>query len=297
MVVLDSIFSEDVTTYLKKINKQFTDFEQAALIYNSQRTIAEIISELEKLLKKTKDLALATQIKQRLEYEQAAYEAFSKSSDNALYKLDIYEKEDGEYTPNGYFTTLKAATDFANHSKRRYFIEKVRVFKEGEKVKENFGYVEDFLGDARFEADGKLRCYSSTEVDKKQYLDDYDYSRFEYSYVFVPHPFRTGQIVRIRGTDALGVVEEPTTDEKMYENEVRRKKSGLGDHTDIVVGVEFLEDDGDFVCDTIELRTLEYANLKENHPARELLEEAGKMLRGETSIQNFLKVQREYREK
>lgn len=33
------------------------------------------------------------------------------------------------------------------------------------------------------------------------------------------------------------------TDKQMYENEEKRKKSGLGDHTDMVVGVEFLQDD------------------------------------------------------
>lgn len=192
---------------------------------------------------------------------------------------------------------MKAATDFANLSKKRYFVEKVKVFKEGEKIKGSLEYVEDFLGNARFESNGKLRWYSSSEVDKKQYLDDYDYSRFEYAYVFVPHPFRTGQIVRIMGTDVLGVIEEPMTDKKMYENEEKRKKSGLGDHTDMVVGVEFLQDDGDFVCDTIDIRALEYANLQYNHPAKEILKEAGRMLRGDTSIQSFLQVQKEYKER
>lgn len=87
------------------------------------------------------------------------------------------------------------------------------------------------------------------------------------------------------------------TDKKMYENEEKRKKSGLGDHTDMVVGVEFLQDDGDFVCDTIDIRALEYANLQYNHPAKEILKEAGRMLRGDTSIQRFLQVQKEYKER
>lgn len=63
---------------------------------------------------------------------------------------------------------MKAATDFANLSKKRYFVEKVKVFKEGEKIKGSLEYVEDFLGNARFESNGKLRWYSSSEVDKNR---------------------------------------------------------------------------------------------------------------------------------
>lgn len=290
----NNILSEDLKIYLKKINKQFTDFEKATLIYNSHKPIIEIQSALERIMKETKDRLLAQQIKQRLTYEQAAYEAFATYSEYAIYRLKVYEKSDEKYEVNGFFVTLKAATAFASRYEKEYIVEKIRVLNENEEVNEEFEYVKNLLGKAYYNSVGQLICCYSQEIDSKEYLDEYDYARFEYTYVFLPHPFRTGQIVRVIGTDALGVVEEPLTDEKMFEYERRRKESGFGDHTDIVIGVEFLCDDGDFVCDSVDIMSLEYANLQDSHPAKELLDAAGKMLRGENSIQYFLRVQKEY---
>ena len=73
--MLDFI-SKDVREYMEQNHLEFTDFEKAALIYDSGLPVLRMLELLEQLAEKTEDASLKKQILARLASDRQDLEAF-----------------------------------------------------------------------------------------------------------------------------------------------------------------------------------------------------------------------------
>ena len=112
-------------------------------------------------------------------------------------------------------------------------------------------------------------------------------------YVFIPHPFRRGDICKRVNSDVLGVVVCPASKIEMYEQGVRRLKSCT---QQMSIGVMELGKTGEFEHKLVPVDEIEYAKLEKEHPAKLLLEEARELMLGRGSIPCVQELQREYQE-
>ena len=71
-----AIPSDYMKEFYCSINRNFTDFELAAMLWNSSMKRMEILQAIKKLSEITKDSVLREQIENRLRYEREAYRFF-----------------------------------------------------------------------------------------------------------------------------------------------------------------------------------------------------------------------------
>lgn len=105
--------SKWMRNYLKEQGREFSDKEKAALIWNApNRTLSERLETLEELARSSSDEALKKQIKERVDYEAAAFDAFKKNP-NGQFVYVVEGNDDGLY---GLFADFDAAMKYAAES-------------------------------------------------------------------------------------------------------------------------------------------------------------------------------------
>lgn len=85
--------SKDVREYMVENGLEFTDFEKAVLIYNSDLTVNEKHTRLEAIAADTADETLKAQIAERLRVDKEDMDAFYNNSEGFIYKADVYDPE------------------------------------------------------------------------------------------------------------------------------------------------------------------------------------------------------------
>lgn len=102
--------SEWMRKYLKEQGREFSDKEKAALIWNApNRTLSERLEALEELARGSSDETLKKQIKERSEYEAAAFETFKENPDGKF----VYVIEDDDSETYGFFAHFDGAAEYA----------------------------------------------------------------------------------------------------------------------------------------------------------------------------------------
>lgn len=89
-----AIPSDYMKEFYRSINRNFTDFELAAMLWNSSMKRMEILQAIKELSEITKDSVLREQIENRLRYEREAYRFLVDNEDGKyIYTVEYEDKE------------------------------------------------------------------------------------------------------------------------------------------------------------------------------------------------------------
>lgn len=255
-----NFISKDMQKYMAENNLEFSDFEKAALIYNSALSVKEKHVALKRLAKETSDEALKQQIADRLNDDRRDMEAFMNNAEGYVYvvlKLNDRDKYFGnEY---GHFSDWQTACANGMALGCEFGIKKFRIISSenypSRKINpspdlyhlthqeyEVFAWEDDLYPQAGFyfRSDGTLYHFWSSEIKRedKAVPDAWAKGRFENSPVRMPNPFEKGDIVRFMKTGKCGIVEMS----KEEWSSVERAKTG--DFTDSELHVFLFDNDG-----------------------------------------------------
>ena len=264
--LLESIIpSKDMREYHKKIGYEYSDFAIAAMITWSDMPFFRKIDELEKIKKECKDVNLVKQLDDYICYLDYSYKSFVyNEKKDFLYVLYILWDEDSDYEENGYFINFEDALDF---SKRAGNVEKKigKIFSVSSK-EDYADYEDDYIcseiGCIYFDKNGVLTdCYNYDVLEPPM-----SEGAFHTSYIKIPYPFRTGDVVRIvTENERLGIVFGYKTQEEIDEAYERLKD--IIDYSDYQLSVDkyyYDEKDDSFGWghEHISPLKMEYANLE-----------------------------------
>ena len=319
---LTDIISKDVQKYMAENALEFTDFESAALIYNSELTVNEKHARLEALAESTADETLKEQIAERLRVDREDMDAFYSNTGDFIYKADVYDPEyDCEPYTIGYFKTAGLACEHAKKKGFTFKIEKHRIIDADTPPFKSKGYANPFLftdmseeelvteydvvqdfgcGVLKYNKDGELTYFWSREVersDKEKQTLIFDVRRFENAFIAVPNPFELGDIVRRIGGDESGIVAA-----SREENDERVEKAlsgewGAADFFDSGITVDFLQKSGQFGHNHISPAFLEKFEPQESDEDYDLLTTASAVYMGECTLDWLMRSYDDYKEK
>lgn len=295
--------SMDVKMYHSVIGYYYSDFAIAAMITWSEMPFFRKIDELKKIKEECKDEDLIKQLDEYICYMEYSYKSFLFNDNREyFYILNILWDEDKGFEENGYFINFDDAVDF---SKRAGNVEKKIVKVCPVTSKEDYAdYEDDYIfsevGCVYFDKNGVWTYCDSYEVPEPPMSD----GAFHSSYINIPYPFRTGDVVRIiTENNRLGLVFGYKTQEEIDEAYERLKDSM--DYSDYQVSVDkyyYDEKDDSFGWghEHISPLKMEYANLKwneiESGSEEYLMMIASDVTKGKASISSLEYFEEKYRE-
>jgi len=232
-----AIPSDYMREFYRSINRNFTDYELAAMLWNSRMKRPERLRAIKELSEFTADSGLRQQIVNRLRYEDEAYSFFS-SNEEGRYVYTV-EYEDEEW-PCGFFKVLDIAIAYAKKDgKRKFSISKQIIVEDELPIRKDSGWnpilfpekQEEFQeycgepdGKTYYSADGEiLYCWMYGLPDEVENLvDKWSSERFENYPLILENPFDRGDIVM--DGDEVGVI-DITKEEMEFHNE--KLKNGI----------------------------------------------------------------------
>lgn len=299
--------SPSVREYLKKTEHSFSLAEEATLVFNSPLisqserldALHEIVSELNKTpeaefstyrnldknleSEKISATLLAEQIEVHIKNEMEIEADLFRNPFGGIYSVALTYKNEklrGKNVDWGYapfpFSCIENAIEEARKEnvseggKLKFFT--IKLHKIDETDKYLFG---------RFSADGTLLSVDSSFMYTDIFSDD-DFVDF---YAEIPYPVNDGDIVRELHTGRIGVVNHlgGEKDGKL-KNITKRNR----DISDIIVPVDMLDDDGNFVYEPFFTPCVEYAwCIDESKGDGEFLSEAALLVKGCGSLEYF----------
>ena len=292
--------SKDVRDYMEKRGRELTDFEKATLIYNhSAMNMAEKTDALRKLLSVTEDAELKKQIQERLEYDQLCMDVFYKKDRKYIYALEVFFHEEAEWSGQGFFESGELAVICGKKFGEHFAVGKVELIIDEKNVDDCDVHC---VATMHYKSDGKFDWYWSYEGTWTGEKDEDSKERFENSYIDIVHPFRNGDLVKIKHKEAfedeICIVECIRDDEEYEENRVKctelKEKGILYDYTDVSIRVAYVYGYAQFGHKHVSVVNVEYAELDEKHPQKEILESASSLLRGYGGLNDFQVVCDEY---
>ncbi len=243
--------SRDVREYLEKTGREFTDFEKAALYYNRVLPFEKKQRGLRALMETTDDKKLKIQLAERIAYDDECLRIFTQKSEGYIYVL-ISLEERNEPETCGYFSDAELAASYGKRLGYSFHVEKHKIISPGnsenweederaeqlERYGRSTGY--KLVATLYFNEQGELAGYFSCENEQNPlYEADYDYSRFEYGYVYIPDLFERGDLVRYIEEDMVGIVASEARPPKDVSQFCRE-----ADYPVVKVNVNFPTDDG-----------------------------------------------------
>ena len=263
-----AIASKEYRKFIQDNNICLSDWDFATLIYNNTELCkGEKNKALIELKDKTTDAKLVNQINERLARDENYFNEFCGTKDNAYYELKTWYKND--YKIDGIYLTYQAAfTEGINEGV------KFSISKRCYECQEQCGNGKGVFGTIDFNPNGSIGTYFGLYgVGRDDCISESDKDRFEGRGLNLPLFFRTGDIVKIMGTNMYGIVDAPDNDEEA----VRMQKfAELGDYSDFQVPVNTVFD-GDKYLTIFDHRhiapsLLEYATFEEGDTRKRFLE-------------------------
>ena len=246
---------EDVGFKLKDSNKATIIWNKSTLLYEDK------ISALNQLAKKTLDIRLKKQIKERVNYEEMILTRFKEDHDRTVvYMVKDYKDACSYGLFSRFATALMQAKRIAKDDDADMLIEKYMVVTEDSiPVEKNVGRLnpnlfpdlkeefEEYCGNPvasmHLNSKGELISLWSDELpeeDKK--VDTYDTKRFEFQFFSVPYIHHKGLPVKNVVTGEYAILE---TSKEEWDGFLERVKNGLYvDYSDIVHTVYCLTEKG-----------------------------------------------------
>ena len=189
--------SDYVANYYKEQGIEFTLRQQAHFCWYYNDLLKDQLNSLREILKISDDEKLNTEIRERIEYEEKAYECFMADQKGCIYIVHPDDKDEHE---EEYFASAGKAISYGIHHCDKYFeVMKKWLFDQkpkGFSVKTDNNDSENINGELsqyRFTSKGNVISGWSNEY--KASFDEEDYSRFEYMFLYVESPFGLGDIV------------------------------------------------------------------------------------------------------
>lgn len=317
--MLDFI-SKDVQDYMKENNIQFTDWEKAVLIYNSDLPVEEMHRRLEKLMESTDDEVVREQVSERLAIEREDLAAFRENTKGYVYAVESYEYENEPYIC-GYFADAESAYAHGLKQQCKFKIEKHRIVGlDGMKPKISKIYMNPYMARDResepvvreyedddgheeaaltYDQEGVLLYYWSDEIersDEKELELSFNPQRFENAFLSrMPNPFERGDIVRITGDKSHGIVE---SSQEGWKDFLARVEAGLYvDFIDASITVEFIRENGKISHDHIHPIFLERYEPQKEDDDYELLMAASGIYKEKCSLDWFTECYDNYKKK
>lgn len=222
--------SDYVADYYKSHGIEFTLREQAHFCWTYNRLFKDKQKGLREILEISEDEKLNTEIRERLEYEEKAYEYFMKNDKPGCFYIFCTDDEDEDDTE--YFASAKNAISYGiRHAGKEFKIAKYRLFdiaqeEQQEKgVDDNPENVRTILSRYYFTPEGDI-IYGCDWTDECEMpSDEMDEKRFEEMFLCIKSPFGRGDIVMGPEFDAPQVV---YTDHDCFEEYYdRAKKTGI----------------------------------------------------------------------
>lgn len=285
--------SDFILDYYKENGYAFTDSEKATIFWNSELSRPEVMAALRKIADTTADETLKTQIQARLD-EMSETERRFAGNDGRYFFLSIPDNED---EGNACFTALEAAIAYG----KEHSIEKFKVEKEplmDQWGNRHVGYDSGpQYGYAEYAKDGVLlECVCSTSHIHVTITGSMA-SSFEEAYIPVHNPYKPGDIVRRIGGNAPAIV---VTSQEKWDNDVKRHLARASDlipanYENTRIFLLYLDGEDGRMYDTIwHILSLEKIEEWDNELEWNLLQAAGKLVRGEGSLDNFLYYYNDY---
>lgn len=299
-----AIPSDYMREFYRSIDRNFTDFELAAMLWNSRMKQTETLRAIKELSEITEDSRLREQIENRLRYESEAYRIFADNADGKY--IYTVEYEDEEW-PSGFFRKLDAAIAFAKKDGERGFSIEKQIIVEDEPPMSKAGWnpilfpelqderLEYFAnpdGSAGYSADGELQYWwISTDClpdEVNNLIDQWSTKRFENYPLLLENPFDRGDIVM--DGDAIGVIDISKEDMESIQARIRNGEVKYCDYLDAAsTTVQYIGKDGRISHDHPSLLFLkkvsEEALLEE---IREYVGMVSDMVQGKISLDFFL---------
>ena len=219
--------SPEVKELIYKNNRIFSDREKAAIIWNSKFWLEEKLKGLEELKARTDDQKLICQIDERISYENDAMKLFKESNEGFVYILTTYDGGDlsaGDII--GYYKTFQLAWKEGideSYGMNPYEIKKCQLIydEDSDRIQahmlwpntnggkpryyaESMNFYEWSAGKMLLNERGQIYSFESNElsIDRFSLVNNTDGSRFEYTYVDIPNPFKRFDIVENIGFHA-----------------------------------------------------------------------------------------------
>lgn len=198
--------SDYVAGYYKKQGIEFTYRQQARLCWSYNYLLKDQIQSLKEILKVSDDETLNTQIKERLDYEEKAYECFMTNKNHDCFYIVFPDNMD-EYNEE-YFQAAENAVSYGiRNSDKRFSIEKRYPFDKAPKKQDGDDTRCTFINghfEFRIGSDAAVSDYYFTSKgdvingDSDEYtapFNENDTDRFENMYLYIKSPFGVGDIV------------------------------------------------------------------------------------------------------
>lgn len=189
--------SDYVANYYKEQGVEFTFRQQAHFCWYYNNLLEEQLGSLKQILKISDDEKLNTEIRERIEYEEKAYECFVTGQEGCIY---IFRPDDeDEYDKEEYFASAEKAVFYGIHHCDKYFeVIKSWLFDKNPKglsgeTDDDSENVNEILSWYRFTPEGDVIYGTSYEY--KAPFDEEDNSRFEDMFLYIKSPFGLGDIV------------------------------------------------------------------------------------------------------
>ena len=229
-----AIASKEYRNYIQENNIYLSDWDLATLIYNNTQLCQDEKNKaLIELKNKTSEKQLVAQIIKRLARDKNYFNAFCRTKDNAYFELKTWYKND--YETNGIYLTYQSA--FAEGINKGV---KFSISRRCYECQEKCGNKSGVFGSVEFNPDGTIgSCFALYGVGRDDDIDDGSTDRFEGRSLNLPLFFRTGDIVRIMGTNKYGIVDAPDNDEEAIR---MQKFAEIGDYSDFQVPVNAVFD-------------------------------------------------------
>lgn len=300
--------SKSLREYLGQIGHEFSLCEEAALIYQNpllrQDERLDALNEIAKTLhlpenaslqfptyrncidgmhdsgEKITVTELATQIEAHIKADMEIETALFRNTLEGIYEVDCSVKNEslrGQPYDNfscPAFSSIEKAIDYVmtgENDKLLDFIVTLRKIDEGDK------YVS-----GTFNSKGELLQVDSTFIGTQVFDSD---NRLDNFYSEIPYPFNDGDIVQDLSSGRIGVVNHLGGEK---DGKLKNICKRYRDSSDIIVSVDSLDDDGNFVYEPFYTPCVDYATrLDYSKGDGEFLYEASLLVQGKGSLEYF----------
>lgn len=287
--------SDFMQDYYEKNGITFTDSERATMIWNAHFSWlkAEILDALKEIADTTVDGTLKAQIVGRLDAERESWQQFQENDGRCLF-ICIPDADQDAEKDSRCFTTLEAAVAYGREENQGAFTIQKEAFWDkinGSGTDDDTNETDLVGGRAWYTKAGELLDFTCNSFTSEISVS-FSYgepSRFEDAYIPLQSPFEIGDIVRIAGDSRPAIVQ---VGRKEWEHDLKRNTDGsrtLPPSFDTTcLTVEFLDADGEMYHGHPHLLSLEKIDRWDDELEWDLLQAAGRLIKGGGSLDEFL---------
>lgn len=292
--------SDYVATYYKEQGIDFTLRQQAHFCWYYNDLLKDQLSSIKEILAVSDDKKLNTEIRERIEYEEKAYECFMTNNNPGCFYIFCPDDEEEYYKE--YFSSAENAVSYGiRHPDKRFKIEKRWLFDKipkelPEKMEvDALDDINTLLSWYCFTSEGDVIYGGSHEY--KAPFDQEDKNRFENMFLNIKSPFGLGDIVMGPDFEHPAVV---STDHDCFLEHYDRVNGHcyvLLDSTDNCIIIDYLGKDGTMDYDHVLPFDMWKVDAWEDKEYWELLQIMSTAARNGICLYNFNFMRRQYGER